>query len=251
MMAAQRLRWRSQAQRARLAEALRAPLDQWQTEWATRSATVRLDPCDTCEVGDTPTWRAADSGTGSAWLGFGADAPTDLGVVLLGVSSPDSLGLAGALGRRAATALLAAFAKTASAKVADSDAPGEAELAPRHGGACFQIEAEGLSMKLGLDGELVDRWLGTKPGAGVSLHARDAALDSAPVDISVSLALGDSSLEAARGLRVGDVLVSSTPLDAAFQLTVGESAALAFGRLCRHHRHRALKLEGAPTKPIP
>lgn len=251
MMLAQRLRWRSQSQQARLTDALRAPLDQWRAEWCTRSGTFRLDRCDFHEVGDTPKWLVANSATGSAWLGFSASAPSDLGTVLLGVCSPDSLGLAGTIGRRAATALLVAFAKAGSASVVDGDAPDEAVLASRHGGAWFQIEADGLSMKLVLNGDLVDRWLGTTLGTGIPLQGRDALLDTSTVDVSVSLALGDSSLDATRGLRVGDVLVSSTPLNAPFQLTVGDSAALALGHLCRHHHHRALKLEGASIKPIP
>lgn len=250
-MGTERLRWRSERQQVRLLAALCRPLEQWHQEWSTRGQVLVLEPCTAEEIEAIHgEWLAAASAEGSAWLCSPLGAYECLGANLLGVTGPDSLGLASAIGLRASRSLVAACGGKPAGVVA-GQAPSAHVRSTRFGGTCLRLHGEDLSMVLVLDGALVDRWLETTPGVGAALRSREDALASATVGVRVALSLGESRLDAARGLHVGDVLVSSTSLNTPFELLVGDSAALALGSLCQHQQHRALKLEGAPMKPSP
>ena len=247
-MRAERLRWRSEQQLERLLAALQCPLEQWQREWAmqpcvalVRSSEQIADPAD-------GIWLRVSSKAGTAWLNLPDGSERNIGAGLLGVATADSLGLAEAVGRGAARALLASWCVASPADVAVGEHPGGAVGRARAGGAIFQLEGVGSVMRLVLDAALVDHWLQLRPGAGVALEARGTAVADTPVDVRISVPLGESRLDAAKGLRVGDVLVSSAPLDTQFELLVGTSAALAHGSLCQRQNHRALKIEAAPSK---
>lgn len=171
-----------------------------------------------------------------------------LGGALLGVASPDRLGLAASVGRRAVRALVAAWGQCAVAEVRDGDRPVDATVRARSGAMHFLVKGGGASLALVLDGAMADHWLGPSESALGLLDPRDKAVAFASVEAHIELALGESRLDATRGLHVGDVLVSSTPLDAPFELRIGPSAALALGSLHRQQTTRAFVIESAPSK---
>lgn len=251
-MGAERLRWRSARQQERLLASLLRPLEQWQREWSVAASPFGLEAAVTPAVdGPVHEWLWASSSRGSAWLCVPGDGMSAVGRVLLSVDGNDPLGISGAVGRRAMRALLANWCHALPSEIAASSPPKPGQAAPRSGAASFSVMWAVAPVWLVLDGELADHWLQVTPGAGETLQPRASALSASNVACQVALPLGQTRLEAAHGLRVGDVLVSSAPLNTCFELLVADAAPLAIGGLCRRRNHRALVLEGAKKKTNP
>jgi hypothetical protein len=248
-MTTRRLRWRGPAQQQRIQQELERQLALWLQGWSVEGPWLSIAQDDTAAIASERRWLRAHGKAGTTWVGLASNAPARLGERLARVSPTDRSDLSERIGLRALRALLAQLMNTTAELLElDETAPAPADLQARFGGQRWQLTGAEFAASLVLDSETCDRIAPPIPAAAIKLEPRASALGAEQVSLRVQLNLGETTLQEAHALQVGDVLVSSTRLDALFHMIDADSRPLASGRLRRHDRRLAFALQGGtPT----
>lgn len=194
----------------RIQAALQQRVEHWRAQWATEPGG--------CQVQAVP--GSAPQAEGQWWtcatrhlhLCLPAGGAAALGNALAAVGDEQGAALATAIGSRAVVDLLADLG---AMDAAAATVPAAAQLDRRHGVLAFALDLPGTVAALYLPIGLCDTLAPPAPTAApLRLASRRDAVLASTTRLTATLELGDASLDAATGLRAGEILGGSRIADA-------------------------------------
>ncbi|MGY8562926.1 hypothetical protein L0938_05830 [Paracidovorax citrulli] len=194
----------------RIQAALQQRVEHWRAQWATepRGCQVQAVPGNAPQA-EGQWWTCA---TRHLHLCLPAGGAAALGNALAAVGDGQGAALATAIGSRAVVDLLADLG---AMDVAASTVPAAAQLDRRHGVLAFALDLPGTVAALYLPIGLCDTLAPPAPTAvPLRLASRRDAVLASTTRLTATLELGDASLDAATGLRAGEILGGSRIADA-------------------------------------
>ncbi|HUR39731.1 MAG TPA: FliM/FliN family flagellar motor switch protein [Verrucomicrobiae bacterium] len=253
-MPVQRLHWLGNERRRRLTARLATQLGEWLTAWSVDATWLTLADRTSVHAPADDGWRWLRVATGQGALLLGAPRAqlAEVGARLAGAQPHDEFALGDRVGKRALDALLGRWAGAAGTLAEIHPAPPASAFAPRFGAAVYTLRGTGFDGVVLVEHDLCDVLAPPLAAVRAPLATRDVALVEAPVQLQVTLDLGEADLRDVSQLQVGDVLLADAGVDALFHLVHPDARPLADARLYRRGAQLALQVlpsHQAKSKP--
>ncbi|MGG6463301.1 hypothetical protein [Solilutibacter silvestris] len=240
------IQWQGSKRTETLSKLLATKLENWLLAWSVDAqlmASVQAESQDPGHAGIA--WRMFTRGDQAIWVSARGDLDKRLGLLLTGVRSGDSAGIAGNIGARAIQDLVASLSESTGDWVVETlhASPDSKDIDARFGASRFAIDLGPEQFAVILNSALANTLLPRERVRKEStLVARKAAVGKTTVSLKVVMEMGEIPIRSGLEFRAGEVFKSGRELDQPIRLQAIDGRVIQEGRLAMHEGQRALQL---------